>query len=140
VIYALFALSLPIALADLKFHKIPNIYLWLLTIFLIPNLVVNGFGDLKVLFILLFSTILFHLLGMGMGDLKLLVVIGVWLNSAGVSGFPNFGLLILFCLMIHFMLVSLYKRRLARYIPMAPSIFIGLGLYLASRWGSYLSQ
>jgi Flp pilus assembly protein protease CpaA len=140
VIYALFAFSLPIALADLKFHKIPNIYLWLLTIFLIPHLVVNGFGDLKVLFILLFSTILFHLLGMGMGDLKLLVVIGVWLNSAGVSGIPNFGLLILFCLMIHFMLVSLYKRRLARYIPMAPSIFIGLGLYLASRWGSDLSQ
>jgi Flp pilus assembly protein protease CpaA len=140
VIYALFAFSLPIALADLKFHKIPNIYLWLLTIFLIPHLVVNGFGDLKVLFILLFSTILFHLLGMGMGDLKLLVVIGVWLNSAGVSGIPNFGLLILFCLMIHFMLVSLNKRRLARYIPMAPSIFIGLGLYLASRWGSDLSQ
>ncbi len=140
MIYALFAFSLPIALADLKFHKIPNIYLWLLTIFLIPHLVVNGFGDLKALIIFLSSTTLLHFLGMGMGDLKLLVVIGVWLNSAGVSGFPNFGLLILFCLMIHFMLVSLNKRRLARYIPMAPSIFIGLGLYLASRWGSDLSQ
>jgi len=133
VIYALLALSLPIALADLKFHKIPNIYLWLLTIFLIPHLAVNGFGDLKVLIIFLSSTTLLHFLGMGMGDLKLLVIIGLWLNSAGIPSFPLFGSLILFCLMIHFMLVSLHKRRLPRFVAMAPSIFIGLGLYLATR-------
>jgi Flp pilus assembly protein protease CpaA len=133
VIYALFALSLPIALADLKFHKIPNIYLCLLTIFLIPHLAFNGFGDVKALIISLSSTTLMHFLGMGMGDLKLLVIIGLWLNSAGIPSFPLFGSLILFVLMIHFMLVSLHKRRLARYIPMAPSIFIGLGLYLATR-------
>jgi Flp pilus assembly protein protease CpaA len=133
VIYALFALSLPIALADLKFHKIPNIYLWLLTIFLFPHLALNGFGDLKALIIFLSSTTLLHFLGMGMGDLKLLVIIGLWLNSAGIADLPLFGSLILFVLMIHFMLVSLHKRRSARYIPMAPSIFIGLGLYLATR-------
>ena len=133
MIYALFALALPIALADLKFHKIPNIYLWLLTICLIPHLAVNGFGDLKVLIIFLSSTTLMHFLGMGMGDLKLLVIIGLWLNSAGIPSFPLFGSLILFCLMIHFMLVSLHKRRVPRFIAMAPSIFIGLGLYLATR-------
>ena len=133
MIYALFALSLPIALADLKFHKIPNIYLCLLTIFLIPHLAFNGFGDVKALIISVSSTTLMHFLGMGMGDLKLLVIIGLWLNSAGIPSFPLFGSLILFVLMIHFMLVSLHKRRLARYIPMAPSIFIGLGLYLATR-------
>jgi Flp pilus assembly protein protease CpaA len=133
VIYALFALSLPIALADLKFHKIPNIYLCLLTIFLIPHLAFNGFGDLKALTIFLSSTTLMHFLGMGMGDLKLLVIIGLWLTSAGIPSFPLFGSLILFCLMIHFMLVTLHKRRVPRFIAMAPSIFIGLGLYLATR-------
>jgi Flp pilus assembly protein protease CpaA len=133
VIYALFGLSLPIALADLKFHKIPNIYLCLLTIFLFPHLALNGFGDVKALIIFLSSTTLLHFLGMGMGDLKLLVIIGLWLNSAGIADLPLFGSLILFVLMIHFMLVSLHKRRLAGYIPMAPSIFIGLGLYLATR-------
>ena len=133
MIIALFALSLPIALADLKFHKIPNIYLWLLTIFLIPHLVFNGFGDLKAWIIFLSSTTLLHFLGMGMGDLKLLVIIGLWLNSAGIPSFPLFGSLILCGLMIHFMLVSLHKRRVPRFIAMAPSISIGLGLYLASR-------
>jgi Flp pilus assembly protein protease CpaA len=133
VIYALFALSLPIALADLKFHKIPNTYLCLLTIFLIPHLALNGFGDLKVLIIFISSTTLLHFFGMGMGDLKLLVIIGLWLNSAGIADLPLFGSLILFCIMIHFMLVSLHKRRVPRFIAMAPSIFIGLGLYLATR-------
>jgi len=133
VIYALFALALPIALADLKFHKIPNIYLWLLTIFLIPHLAVNGFGDLKALIIFLSSTTLLHFLGMGMGDLKLLVIIGLWLNSAGIPSFPLFGSLILFSLLIHCVLVSVHKRGLPRFIAMGPSIFIGLGLYLATR-------
>jgi Flp pilus assembly protein protease CpaA len=133
VIIALFALSLPIALADLKFHKIPNIYLWLLTIFLIPYLAVNGFGDLKALIIFLSSITLLHFLGMGMGDLKLLVIIGLWLNSAGIPGFPLFGCLILFSLLIHCVLASVYKRGLPRFIAMGPSIFISLGLYLATR-------
>ena len=133
MIYALFALSLPIALADLKFHKIPNIYLWLLTICLIPHLAVNGFGDVKVLIIFISSTTLLHFFGMGMGDLKLLVIIGLWLNSAGIADLPLFGSLILFCIMIHFVLVSLHKRRVPRFIAMAPSIFTGLGLYLATR-------
>jgi Flp pilus assembly protein protease CpaA len=133
VIYALFALSLPIALADLKFHKIPNTYLCLLTIFLIPHLALNGFGDLKALITFLSSTTLLHFLGMGMGDLKLLVIIGLWLNSAGIADLPLLGSFILFCLLTHCMLVFVHKRRLARYIPMAPSIFIGLGLYLATR-------
>ena len=133
MIYALFALSVPIALADLKFHKIPNIYLWLLTICLIPHLAVNGFGDLKVLIIFLSSTTLMHFLGMGMGDLKLLVIIGLWLNSAGIADLPLFGSLILFSLLIHCVLVSVHKRGLPRFIAMGPSIFIGLGLYLATR-------
>jgi len=133
VIIALFALSLPIALADLKFHKIPNIYLWLLTIFLIPHLVFNGFGDLKAWIIFLSSTTLLHFLGMGMGDLKLLVIIGLWLNGAGIPDFPLFGTMILYCLMFHCVLVSVYKRGLPRFIAMAPSIFISLGLYLATR-------
>ena len=133
MIYALFALSLPIALADLKFHKIPNTYLCLLTIFLIPHLALNGFGDLKALITFLSSTTLLHFLGMGIGDLKLLVIIGLWLNSAGIADLPLFGSLILLCLMIHFVLVSLHKRRVPRFIAMAPSIFIGLGLYLATR-------
>jgi Flp pilus assembly protein protease CpaA len=133
VVYAFFALSLPIALADLKFHKIPNIYLQLLAILLIPHLALNGFGDVKALIIFLSSTTLLHFLGMGMGDLKLLMIIGLWLNSAGIADLPLFGSLILFGLMIHFMLVSLHKRRVPRFIAMAPSIFIGLGLYLATR-------
>jgi Flp pilus assembly protein protease CpaA len=133
VIIALFALSIPIALADLKFHKIPNIYLWLLTIFLIPHLALNGFGDLKVLIFFLSSTTLMHFLGMGMGDFKLLVIIGLWLNSAGIPNFPLFGSIILFTLLIHCVLVSVYKRGLPRFIAMAPSIFIGLSLYLATR-------
>ena len=133
MIYALFALSLPIALTDLKFHKIPNIYLWLLTIFLIPHLVFNGFGDLKVLTIFLSFTTLLLCLGMGMGDYKLLVIIGLWLNGAGIPDFPLFGTMILYCLMIHCVLVSVYKRGLPRFIAMGPGIFIGLGLYLATR-------
>lgn len=133
MIIALFALSIPIALADLKFHKIPNIYLWLLTIFLIPHLALNGFGDLKVLIFFLSSTTLMHFLGMGMGDFKLLVIIGLWLNSAGIPNFPLFGSIILFTLLIHCVLVSVYKRGLPRFIAMAPSIFIGLSLYLATR-------
>jgi Flp pilus assembly protein protease CpaA len=132
VLFLFLLASIPISLADLRYHKIPNIYLALLAIALTPVLVMNGFGPIQRLFISAASLAVLHLCGMGMGDVKLLALIVVYLNiSTDLSLVELFGYLLSIAA-LHSVAIGLKNRKLAKSIPLAPSIFLALALYLAT--------
>ena len=131
--FALFLMSVPICIADLKEHKIPNIYLSVMLVLLCPLLITNGLGDLTQLCVYLVALVVLHLFGMGMGDVKLLSIIGAALNSSGIYGYFSYASYILLCATLHLISLRLIKRSTPDQMPLAPSIFMGLFLYLATR-------
>ena len=131
--FALFLVSVPICIADMKEHKIPNIYLSVMLLLTIPLLIINGLGDLTQLCLFLVALVVLHLFGMGMGDVKLLFIIGAALNSSGIYGYFSYASYILLCAALHLISLRLIKRSTPDQMPLAPSIFMGLFLYLATR-------
>jgi hypothetical protein len=130
VLYLLFAL--PISIADISSRKIPNIYLQLYA-YLVAVLVVVR-GVLNPIFMLMVLAILFLMsaIGVGMGDCKLLGLIVLMLQ---LSSFQEFELLLLAIFMIALIQIALiwvYSKVIPRTIALAPAIFIGTSLYLAT--------
>ena len=132
----LFILSLaaiPISLADSKSFKIPNVYLWLLLLGLAPFIAVNGLGSISRLVSTFLIVLTLHLCGMCMGDVKLLCLIVLAFNSdRQFSSFIFFSYL-LGVATIHVLILTLKNQMMVRKLPLAPSIFVGLALYLATR-------
>ncbi len=132
----LFILSLaviPISLADSKSFKIPNVYLWLLFLGLAPFIVVNGFGSISRLVSSFLVVLTLHLCGMGMGDVKLLGLLVVAFNSDRQFSSITFFSYLLGVATIHVLILTLKNQMMVRKLPLAPSIFVGLALYLATR-------
>jgi prepilin signal peptidase PulO-like enzyme (type II secretory pathway) len=74
-----------------------------------------------------------NLLGLGMGDAKLLFIILLTLNSNVHHELTLLAVLIILIASLYVMLKTLKNRTLPRRIPLAPSIFVGLALYLATQ-------
>ena len=132
----LFLLSLaaiPISLADIKSFKIPNIYLWLLFLGLAPFIAVLGLGSISQLLSSFLFVLILHLCGMGMGDVKLLCLIVLAFNSDRQFSSLTFFSYLLGVATIHLLILALKDHMMVRKLPLAPSIFVGLALYLATR-------
>ena len=129
----LLLLSVPIVIADIQYRKIPNIYLSLLSYCLIPILFFRGLGEITPLILFIVAVVGMSLLGMGMGDVKLLSLIGVILNCQVRPSLTYFSVLIFTISMAHIFWISIRNRSIPNSIPMAPSIFLALGLYLATQ-------
>jgi hypothetical protein len=127
------ALALPISLADLKTFTIPNLYLGILAALCAPHVLVNGVGQLSAIALVSFMLLILNLLGLGMGDVKLLMIILLTLNSDVQSDLTLLAVLIIISSAMYIMQKTLRDRRLPRRIPLAPSIFMGLALYLATQ-------
>lgn len=130
MLYLLFAL--PISIADISSRKIPNIYLqlyaYLVAVLVVVRGVLNPIFMLMVLAILLLMTAI----GIGMGDCKLVGLIVLMLQ---LSSFQEFELLLLAIFMIALIQIALiwvYSKVIPRTIALAPAIFIGTSLYLAT--------
>ena len=132
----LFILSLaaiPISLADIKSFKIPNVYLWLLFLGLAPFIAVNGLGSISRLVSFFLIVLTLHLCRMGMGDVKLLCLIVLAFNSDRQFSSLTFFSYLLGVATIHVLILTLKNQMMVRKLPLAPSIFVGLALYLATR-------
>ena len=93
----------------------------------------QGLGPVpRILFVIAILLVL-HLCGLGMGDVKLLGIVALMLNSDPRIAFFNVGFSIALCAVIYAIAQTLWNRELPRKIPLAPSIFSGLALYLATR-------
>ena len=125
--------AIPISLADLKYSKIPNVYLLYLSILCVPFVIINGLGSIARLLTALLVLLFLHLGGMGMGDVKLLLIILITHNSdQKFSSLKYFSCLLLIATM-HVLLLGFKDQSMPRKIPLAPSIFAGLALYMATR-------
>ena len=123
-----FTLAVPICIADLYGHVIPNIYnrilfyascVWI-TFFGIGNLVHVGISLMLLAFLLL--------MGVGMGDIKLLTLILVTHNFESSRFFIYIGL----AAFVHILILLALKGTTPTRIPMAPSIFVAMATYLAT--------
>ena len=126
-------MSLPISLADIRSYSIPNIYLIWLAVLCTPHVLMQGLGPVPRILIVIAILLVLHLCGLGMGDVKLLAFVALMLNCDPRTAFFNLGFSIAFCAVVYAISQTLWNRELPRKIPLAPSIFIGLTLYLATR-------
>ena len=126
-------MAIPISLADIKSYSIPNIYLIWLSVLCMPHVLMQGLGPVPRILIVIAILLVLHLCGLGMGDVKLLAIVALMLNSDPRTIFFNLGFSIIVSAVIYAITKTLWNRQLPRKIPLAPSIFIGLTLYLATR-------
>ena len=127
--YALFVLAIPVCIADISSFLIPNIYTKILFYVSLMHIIFYGIGrvrevvfPLAILFLLLFF-------GTGMGDIKLMTLIVVT-HTSNTMDFLGFVFLLA---IVHIVVLAGIHRRIPTKIPLAPSIFIGLATYLATK-------
>ena len=130
MLYFLFAL--PISIADIASRKIPNIYLQLYAYAVVILVVFRGVPDLIFILVVLVTLLLMSVIGVGMGDCKLLGLIVLMLQLSTFGEFEFLLLAIFMCAVIQIVLIWLYSKVIPRSIAMAPAIFIGTTLYLAT--------
>jgi Flp pilus assembly protein protease CpaA len=126
---ALFALALPICIADLSTFVIPNIYTKILFYLTLIHLTLFGFGNLGDVVVSLAALSLLILIGIGMGDVKLLAVI-LFTHSFNA---PEYIAYVFLLGLLHIVILTGIHRAIPSKIALAPSIFIGLATYLAAR-------
>lgn len=130
MLYLLFAI--PISIADLSQRKVPNIYLQLYAYYVALLLVVNGLPSASLMLIVILTLGLLSIFGVGMGDCKLLALIIVMVEISNLQEFGQLLIAILLTSLIEIMLRWGYSKVLPRTIAMAPAIFLGTSLYLAT--------
>jgi hypothetical protein len=94
--------------------------------------IVRGVPELIFMVLVSAALLLMATIGVGMGDCKLLGLIVLMLQ---LSRFQEFELLLLSIFMIaliQIVLIWLYSKVIPRTIALAPAIFIGSSLYLAT--------
>jgi len=126
---ALLLLAIPICVADCGSFVIPNVYNKILFIFAAVHLSIYGFGDLKKVAFSASLLIVLLIFKVGMGDIKLLAII---LITHSFSAVDYLGYVFLLA-MVHIVVIAGISREIPSKIAMAPSIFVGLTTYLATR-------
>ena len=127
--YVLFVLAIPVCIADISSFLIPNIYTKILFYVSLMHIIFYGIGGVRevLLAVAILSLLLFF--GTGMGDIKLLTLI-ILTHSSNILNFLGF---VFFLAIVHIVVLAGIHRRIPTKIPLAPSIFIGLATYLATR-------
>jgi hypothetical protein len=93
------------------------------------HLSIFGFGDLKEVAFSAFILVVLLIFKVGMGDIKLVALI---LITHSFSAVYYLGYVFLLA-MVHIVVIAGISRKIPSKIPMAPSIFMGLTTYLATR-------
>ena len=125
-------LALPISIADLSQRKIPNIYLLLYSYYVGAILVINGVPSPQLIIPVCLILGIFSFCGVGMGDCKLIGLIVLMLELSNIQEFEYLLLAILLTALLEIMLRWGYSKVIPRTIAMAPAIFLGTSLYLAT--------
>jgi Flp pilus assembly protein protease CpaA len=125
--------AVPISLADIRSYSIPNIYLIWLSFPCAPYLLVHGVGPVSRILVTVAILAVLHLCGLGMGDVKLLIIVALMLNSDPLTIFYHFSICLTVCAVVYAVMETLWRGELPHKIALAPSIFAGLTLYLATR-------
>jgi hypothetical protein len=93
------------------------------------HLSIFGFGDLKKVAFSASLLVVLLIFKVGMGDIKLLAIILITHSFSAVDYLGSVFLLA----MVHIVVIAGISREFPSKIAMAPSIFVGLTTYLATR-------
>jgi len=126
---ALILLGIPVCVADCGSFVIPNIYSKILFIAACVHLSIYGFGELDKIAWSASILVVLLIFKIGMGDIKLLALI---LITHSFSAINYLGYVFLLS-MVHIVVLAGITRKIPSRIPLAPSIFIRLSTYLATR-------
>ena len=138
---SIYILALPICIADFTYHRIPNIYLIFIFYCIGIEGIFSGFASLGFLSLTLLILLLLHwLVGLGMGDVKLIFLITLALHIEGLSQLALLFLAICLGAMLAVICESLCRGHIGRTIAMAPSIFMGTALYLGAGNLNFLQE
>jgi len=127
--FALFVLAIPVCIADISSFVIPNIYSKILFYVALTHISFFGIGRVRELVLPLAILLVLLFFGTGMGDIKLMTLIVVT-HASNAMDFVGFVFLMA---IVHIVALAGIHRRIPTQIPLAPSIFIGLATYLATR-------
>ena len=125
--------ALPITIADLSARRIPNIYLYLYSYLTILTMICNGFENLTLTLGTGVLLLVLNVLGMGMGDAKLIFLISILSNVGSSYLVAKLLTLILLCAGVNILISWGISKAFPVSIAMAPAIFMGTGLYLATK-------
>jgi Flp pilus assembly protein protease CpaA len=129
MIFLFFGLAIPICICDLKNLRIPNIYNLLIFYVSVINAVIFGFPEKDIVIKSGLIIGIFAIVGIGVGDLKLL---GSVLLTTVNDPFTFLGFILVMALG-HIVVSTAVKGWIPVRIAFAPSIFMGMATYLATR-------
>jgi len=127
--FALFVLAIPVCIADISSFVIPNIYSKILFYVALTHISFFGIGRVRELVLPLVILLMLLFFGIGMGDIKLMTLIVVT-HASNAMDFLGFVFLMA---IVHIVVLTGIHRRIPTKIPLAPSIFIGIATYLATK-------
>ena len=127
--FALFLLAIPVCIADISSFAIPNIYSKILFYVALTHISFFGIGRVRELVLPLVILLMLLFFGTGMGDIKLMTLIVV----THASNAMNFVGIVFLMAIVHIVVLAGIHRRIPTKIPLAPSIFIGIATYLATK-------
>jgi len=120
---------IPITVADLRNHVIPNIYLKVLSGFMLISFIVNGLPRSDVYLPCLLMITVFLAFKVGMGDIKLLAILILTFNCQ-ILTVPT---LMVIAALVHIVISTARYGAVPQSIPLAPAIFFGFLTYLVTR-------
>ena len=110
-------------------------YLILYGYFYLFFTIFRGLGSMTLMLAFALCISVLHQCGMGMGDSKLIFLIALVLPVVSIMQFLELLALIFLAAVFHILCKWLLSQRFPATIAMAPAIFIGTGLYLATSRG-----
>ena len=138
---AVFALALPILLADLRYRRIPNIYLVLILYWVAAIRIATGIASLKALVLCIaLAGVAVMIMKMGIGDAKLIITISLALNVASVADVALLFICMYLSAILQIIVIWGSTQSIPRSIPLAFAIIFGTMLYLAAARASSLQE
>lgn len=126
-------IAFPISIRDMNTQTIPNVYLKFLAVLTAVYLFIDGFGNMANLLVGFMALCLLVAFRVGMGDVKLIALTMLIVNSQMDFSVMRYFPILLICALAHLLIQGLVNWQLPERIALAPSIFLAFALYLSAR-------
>jgi Flp pilus assembly protein protease CpaA len=126
-------IAFPISIRDMNTQTIPNVYLKFLAVLTAVYLFIDGFGNMANLLVGFIVLCLLVAFRVGMGDVKLIGLTMLIVNSQMDFSVMRYFPILLICALAHLLIQGLVNWQLPERIALAPSIFLAFALYLSAR-------
>ena len=124
--------GLPVIIADCVTHKIPNIYTLLLAYITSIHILFVGVNHLHVISTAIAFLGLLNMFGLGMGDLKIILLLVLFSEFSTIHDLLIFLCAIFSLAFMQFLVIRAFTGHWKSNLALAPSIFFASALYLGA--------